>query len=174
MSPHTPTHKANGDSRTNHEGVTKDGLAREHGNDLRHHAKRRQHHDVHLGVTEDPEQMLPQERISTLGSIEECCAKHAIQGEEQERHGNNRKCKHQQHLNHKVHPGEHRHLHQRHARGTHVEHCYGQVDCRDSGPDTHDEQTNCVEVNARSGREGNPGVWCVIKPTPVCTAAKQP
>ena len=46
------------------------------------------------------------------------------------------------------HPGEHRHLHQRHARCPHVEHGDDQVDGRHRRGDAGDEQADGVEVDA--------------------------
>ena len=58
--------------------VAEDRLAREHRQDLRDEPEAGQHHDVDLGVPEEPEQVLPQKRRAALGGVEEVRAEVAV------------------------------------------------------------------------------------------------
>ena len=51
--------------------VAEDRLAREHRQDLRDDAEAGQDHDVDLGVPEEPEEVLPQQRRAALGGVED-------------------------------------------------------------------------------------------------------
>ena len=73
VSPYAPTNESDGCTRHRHDGVTKQWLLREHRKDFTDDAKGRQNHDVHLRVTKDPEQVLPQQWVGTRCNIKECC-----------------------------------------------------------------------------------------------------
>ena len=51
--------------------VAEDRLPREHGDDLRDDPHRRQDHDVDLGVPEEPEDVLVEDRAAAVGRVEE-------------------------------------------------------------------------------------------------------
>ena len=55
--------------------VTEDRLAREDREDLRDDAKSRQHEDVNLRVTEEPEKVLLEQRRTAVGRVVEVGAK---------------------------------------------------------------------------------------------------
>ena len=59
VGPHPPAHEPDGDTRGDHEVVTEQGLARERGDDLRNDPESGQDQDIHLGMAEYPEQVLP-------------------------------------------------------------------------------------------------------------------
>ncbi|CAB4966965.1 unannotated protein [freshwater metagenome] len=69
--PNAPTHEADRNAGEHNERVTEDGLTGEGREDVGHQSERRQDHQVHLGVTKDPEQVLPQKRIGALRHVEE-------------------------------------------------------------------------------------------------------
>ena len=56
--------------RVNHGGVAEDRFAAEHRNDFGDDAEERDRDDVHLGVAEEPEQVLPQDRPAVGGVID--------------------------------------------------------------------------------------------------------
>ena len=62
--PHDEADEANRDHGIGHRQIAEDGLAREGRDHVADNAKRRQNHDVHFGVAEEPEQMLEQDRIT--------------------------------------------------------------------------------------------------------------
>ena len=59
------------DGRRGDRLVAEDRLSREHRQDLGDDAEAGQHHDVDLGVAEEPEQVLPQQRRAAVGRVEE-------------------------------------------------------------------------------------------------------
>jgi hypothetical protein len=59
MCPNAHADKANHRGCPHHDGVSKDGLARENRNDFRETGECRNHQDVDLRVSEDPKEMLP-------------------------------------------------------------------------------------------------------------------
>ncbi len=104
-----------------HRGITEQRLAREGRDDRRDHTERRQDHDIDLGVPEEPEEVLEQHRITAAGGIKKGSAKMTVG----QQHGH-RPGKHWHHGNQEEggdHPGPHEqgHLHQGHARCTHIE-----------------------------------------------------
>ena len=121
VGPHAPAHEADGDAREHHERVAEDRLAGEHRDDLGHDAEGGQDQDVDLRVPEDPEQVLPQQRVGALLHDEEVGVEEPVEGEQEQRHRDHRHGEHEQHLDDEAHPGEHRHLHERHAGRPHVQ-----------------------------------------------------
>ena len=79
VGPHSPAHETNCRAREHHEWITEQRLARKYGKNFRDDAEAWKDEDVHLGVTEDPEQVLPQERVGAGSDIEECCAEVALE-----------------------------------------------------------------------------------------------
>ena len=84
MAPDDPAEEGDRDHREGHGAVAEDGLARKDRQDLRGNAHRRQDQDVDFRMTEEPEQVLPQDRLAAFGGIEEGGPEAAI--EEQHRH----------------------------------------------------------------------------------------
>ena len=66
--------KAMTPSMTIMEASAEERLAREDRHDLAHHAEGGQDEDVHLGVPEEPEEMLPDDRVAAAGRVEEARA----------------------------------------------------------------------------------------------------
>ena len=153
MGPHTPSHEPDGDAREHHERVAEDGLAAERRDDLTDDAEARQHHDVHLGVAEDPEQVLPQQRITTVRSVEEVRMEPPVEHQQEQRHGDDGDREEQEELRDQRHPGEDRELEPGHARRPKVEHGDDddgddQVDRGHQRGDAGDLQPDRVEVDA--------------------------
>jgi hypothetical protein len=174
VGPHPPAHEPDGDARGDHERVAEDRLAAEDRDDLRHDPEGREDQDVDLRVTEDPEQVLPQQRIRSLGDVEEVGVEQAVHHQQDQRHRDDRQGQDQQDLDHEDHPREHGQLHHRHARRPHVEDGHGQVDGADQRGDAGDEQAQCVEVDAVGRREHHAVVRGVVEPAAVRTAAEEP
>ena len=72
VGPYAPTNETDCGTRHRNDGITKQRLLREHRKDFADNAEGRQNHDVHLRVTEDPEQVLPQEWVGARSHIKEC------------------------------------------------------------------------------------------------------
>ncbi len=76
-----PDHEADHADRNHrigHAEIAEHRLAAEGRDDLADHPETREDHDVNLGVTEEPEQMLVEHRIAAAGGIEEGGAEIAI------------------------------------------------------------------------------------------------
>jgi hypothetical protein len=128
MGPHAPAHETNGDAREHDEGVTEDRLASEGWENFRHDSECRKDHQIHLRVTEDPEEVLPKKRIGSLRYIEEVGIEESIHHEQELRCGKNRDREQQKELRNERHPREDRHLHERHSGRTHVQDRHDEVD----------------------------------------------
>ena len=61
-------------------------------------AEGRQDHDVDLGVPEDPEQVLPQQRVGALLHVEEVGAEEPVEHQQEQRRGEHRDGEQQQEL----------------------------------------------------------------------------
>ena len=77
--------------------VAEDRLAREHRQDLRDDPEGGQHHDVDLGVPEEPEEVLPQQRRAALRGVEEVGAEVAVGEQHRDRRRDHRQREDQQH-----------------------------------------------------------------------------
>ena len=84
VSPHTPTHKADGGTRKHHERITEQWLATEHRQYLRDDAERWQDQHVDLRMSEDPEQVLPQQWVGACRNVKELGAKTALEREQEQ------------------------------------------------------------------------------------------
>ncbi len=69
--PHDEAQNAGGPGGVQNRPVSEQFLARKHREDFRHDSHRRQQHDVHFRVAEEPEQVLPQQRIAAATRIVE-------------------------------------------------------------------------------------------------------
>ena len=118
--PHDERQNRDRGSCVHHRRVAKQLLARERWHNLADDAERRQNHDVHLRVSEEPEDVLEHHRITTAGWVKESGTEVTVG----QRHSD-RTSQHRHHSDQQVgcdqpSPDEHRHLHQRHARSAHV------------------------------------------------------
>ena len=147
VSPHTPTNKADGGARKHHERIAEQWLATEYRQDLRDDAERRQDQHVDLGMTEDPEQVLPQQWVGTCRNVKELGAKTALEREQEQSNRDDGNREQQQKLHHCDQPSEYRHLHQSHSRCPHIQHGHDQVDRTSERRDTSDLQTESPEVD---------------------------
>ena len=71
MGPDHEADHANGNQGIHHAEITEDGFLGEGRDDLADHAEAAEDHDVHLGMAEEPEQVLKEDRIAAMGGIEE-------------------------------------------------------------------------------------------------------
>ena len=72
---------ADGDAGEHDDGVAEQRLAREDRQDLRHDAHGRQDQDVHLGMAEEPEEVLPEQRVAACRRVEEVRVEVAVEHE---------------------------------------------------------------------------------------------
>ena len=66
MGPDHKTNQSDGDQGVDHAEITEYGLSREGRDNLADHAEAAQDHDVDFGMTEEPEQVLEEDRISAM------------------------------------------------------------------------------------------------------------
>ena len=119
--PHAPPHEADEDAREDHRGVAEEGLAAEDRKDLRDDAHGGQDQDVHLRMAEQPEQVLPEERVASghrvvEGRVPQPVERELEQGDRDDRHGEE-----QEERGHQGHPHEDGHAHEGHPRRAEVE-----------------------------------------------------
>ena len=88
---------------------------------MAHDTERRQDHDVNLGVPEEPEHVLEQNGVTATGRVKEAGTEVDVHQHHSDHTGQYRNHRNQQIRGDQPRPNEHRHLHQRHAGGTHVE-----------------------------------------------------
>ena len=125
-------------------------------------------------MSEDPEQVLPQQRVGTLRDVEEVCVEPSIEHEQNLRRRKNWDREEQQELRDECHPGEDRHSHKRHARSSHVEHRHDEVHRTGKRCDTGDDEAEVPEVDAVRWREDDAAVRGVHEPTAVGAATHDP
>jgi hypothetical protein len=94
------------------------GLRLKGGDHLADDAEGRQNHDVDLGMTEEPEQVLVQERIAAALRVEEGGAEIAIGEQHGQRSREHRHCEQDQERGHQDRPYEQRHPKKGHSRRT--------------------------------------------------------
>jgi len=121
MAPDDPRQERDRDHRVGHRAVSEDGLAREDRDDLRRDAHRGQDHDVDLGMAEEPEQVLPQQRLAAARGQKEMRAAHAIEQQQRERRGQHRQREQQQDRRDEKRPDDQRQAEEVHALGAHVD-----------------------------------------------------
>ena len=71
MRPDNKTDHTDRNHGISHAEIAEYGFFGEGGDDLADHAEARDNEDVDLGMAEEPEQMLPEQRIAALGRVEE-------------------------------------------------------------------------------------------------------
>ena len=102
---HTPKpRKAMNTPGEDHDGVAEQRLAGEDRQDLGDDAEGRQDQDVDLGMAEDPEQVLPQQRVAAAGRDEEVGAEEAVEHQQDQRDRDDREGEQQQELRDEAHP----------------------------------------------------------------------
>ncbi len=85
--PHDERHEAEEDERVDHRTVAPQGLPRVVRDDLGHDAHRRKDQHVHFRVRQEPEQVLPEERVAAAGPGEDLAADDEAAREEEARPG---------------------------------------------------------------------------------------
>ena len=118
----------NGNHSVNHGQVAKDRLAREGCNNVADDAEGRQDHNVHFGVTKEPQDVLVQHGVATACRIKEGSPKVTVRQQHGDSTSQNRQSQKDQPCSHKDRPSKQRHFVQRHAGGAHVEEGCDDVD----------------------------------------------
>ena len=129
--------------------------------------ERGQDDDVDLGVAEDPEQVLPQQRIAAVGGVVEVKAELAVELQEQGRDAQRRKREQQRERDGQERKAEQRHPVQRHPRRAQLEDRDDEVDRGRGARDPVEDQPVAVEVDVVAGVELLGGQRHVVEPAGV-------
>ncbi len=151
VSPHDEADQSDGDHGVGHAEVAEHRLVRERRHDVADDAEARDDENVDLGVAEEPEQMLVEDRIAAAGRVEERGAEVAIREQHRDGAGQNGQRQQQQEGGDENGPDEQRHLMQRHARSAHVEDGGDEVDGAEDRRGTSDVERQNGEVHCRAG-----------------------
>jgi hypothetical protein len=170
--PHAEADEPDREPAEDDELIAEQRLSTEHRQDLADDAERGQDQDVDLRVPEQPEHVLPEQRLAAGRRVEEVGPPPAVEQHLEERDRDDRQRERQQELHHQPHPYEHRHPEQRHARGAHVDHRDREVDRAGARRDARDHQAERVErhPDARVRRR----VGWIPEPATVRRPAQEP
>ena len=127
VQPHQVRQHGNHHGGVDHGGVTEQRLAAVGGHDFGEDTEHRQDQDIHLGVTPDPDQVHVHHGVAAKIIGEKGGIQVTVHGQHAQHRGQHRERRHDQDVGAQGGPGEHRHLHQAHARGTHLDDGHQQV-----------------------------------------------
>ena len=131
--------------------VAEDRLAAEDRDDLGDDAEERQRDDVDLGMAEEPEQVLPEDRPA-VGRVEDVGPEPSIGLQREQRAGQHReRDQHQQAGDHRV-PDEDRHPEHGQPGRAHADDRGDEVDRAEDGAEAGHPQTHDPQVTADAGR----------------------
>jgi len=121
VAPHNETEKSDRNHRVDHGLVAEDRLAREGGQNFRGQTHRGKDHDVNFGVAEEPEEVLPEEGLSTAGGREEAGAQIKVSEKHGGGGGKNRHGQNQQDRGDEKRPDWQGHAEHGHAGSAHID-----------------------------------------------------
>ncbi len=116
MTPDHEAEEADDRAREDDDRVAEQRLARERRQDLGDDAHRGQDQDVDLRMAEDPEKVLPEDRLPPFATSKKLVPKRAVEHQLDQRDGDRGKGENEQERGDQRHPHEHRQPHHRHAR----------------------------------------------------------
>ena len=147
--PHCHRQRSDGQGCKHQARVAEHWFTGEHGDDLRHNAEERQSQDVHLGVPEEPEQVLPQDG-TTVSGVVNVATQLAVVQHSQSGGGEHREDQQRQDRGNKDVPGEDRQAEHGHARRAQAQDGRDHVDGGDDGTDTTDTHAENPHVRANA------------------------
>jgi hypothetical protein len=130
--------------------VAKDGLAAEDGQHFGDDAEERQGNDVDLGVTEEPEQVLEQDRPA-VGRVEDVGTEHPIRLQDQQGGGEDRERNQRQDRRDQDVPGEDGHPEHGHAGRPHADDRGDEVDRAQDGRKAGHVEAHDEKISTGSG-----------------------
>ena len=86
VGPYAESDESDRCTREHHKRIAEEWLTRERGQDFRDDAEPRQNQHVHLWMTKDPEQVLPEKWVCTLRHIKERGAIRTLEHQQHESH----------------------------------------------------------------------------------------
>ena len=151
--PHGDRQDRDAERRADQADVAEDRLAAEHREDLGDDAEERQRDDVDLGVAEEPEQVLPQDRAA-VGGVEDVGAELPVGLEREQRAGEDRERDQHEQAGDQGVPDEDRHPEHRHAGRAHADDRGDEVDRTEDGAETGHPQAHDPQVAADARASG--------------------
>ena len=152
--PYAHRQRGDPDRRGDHALVPEQRLAAEHRDDLGDDAEERQRHDVDLGMAEEPEQVLPQQRVAALGRIEEVRVDEPVHRQHRAGHHDGRHGEDDHERGHEHRPHEQRHPVERHARTAHLQRGDDELDGGHERGDLRERDQLRPDVDALARRVG--------------------
>ena len=162
--PHAEAQNHRRDGCERHGGVADERPAAEHRQAVRHHAHRGQHDGVNPGMTEHPEQVLPQQRLTAARHIEEMRAEIAVHPEEEEGKADGRNREDIGGRRGHRSPCENRHAIDRHARRAQAQEGDNEIDRADGRRDAEQDHAQRIEIDIRAAIIGARRIRHVIEP----------
>ena len=147
-------------SRIHHRCITEQLFTGEGWDDCRHYSKRRQNHDVYLGVTEEPENMLIKNRVTANRCVKEACAEVTVCQDHCDRSRQDRHHSNEQISGDQPCPAKQRHLHQGHARRAHVQNRHNDVNRAHNGRGAHEVHGKNRHVHSWTHLRGQWRIKC--------------
>lgn len=171
MSPHDRRKHGDGDRGTDHADVSEHRFSAEHRQDLAHHAEERQRDDVDLRVTEEPEQVLPQQRAA-VGRVVDMGPEFSVGFEGQQCGCQHRECLQCQDRCEEYVPGEDRHAEHGHAGSAQTDDGRDEIHGSQGRTDPGENQAHGPQVTAYARGEDGTVQRGIGEPTEGCRAAR--
>ncbi len=152
MRPQREADDAGRDQRGDDGAVAGERLADHRRQHRRDPSRRRQEDDVDLGVAEEPEQVLPQERVAAALGDEERPVEGALHLEQRGAGDDRREREHDHRADDEHRPGEDRHARQRHAGRARHQDADDQLDRAGDRADLDEADAEQPEVGVEPGR----------------------
>ena len=149
VGPHRERQRGDQDEREHHPLVPEQRLAREHRDDLADDPPGTKDQHVHLGMPEEPEDVLPVEWAPAVGRVEERRAEVTVGEQHQQAGGENGGGEHHQERGGQGGPAEDGHAHHAHPWRPHLEHGHDEVDRAQHRGHPHDQQAQDPQILAR-------------------------
>ena len=166
VSPHSNRQSSDRQRREHQPGVTEHWLTGEDRNDLGHDTEERKGQDINLRVTEEPEQVLPQ-NCATVSGVINVCTEFAVVQHAKGSCGQHREDQQNDDRRNQNVPGEDRQAEHRHTRGTQAHDRRDHVDSRRDGSDTTSTNADDPHVGTDTRRVKSVGQRRVNGPAEV-------
>src|SRR5580704_167714 len=151
--PDTKAHESNGYGRRHHYRISKDGLAREHRDNLGHKCEGRNDQNVDFRMCENPEEMHPQYGGATRLCVEKMGAQKAVERKHDLRRGKRRNGEEHHCGHHEIQPCKQGHLAEGHPRAAQTNDGRQDIYGSSNAANSRDQETERPEVSAMSWRE---------------------
>ncbi|KWT73912.1 hypothetical protein APY03_5763 [Variovorax sp. WDL1] len=173
VDPEREAHEPDAGERGHDRAIGHQPGARERRDHHRNHARGRQEDDVDLRMPEEPEQVLPQQRVAAAPCDEEGPVEGALYLQQRGRCDHRRKGEDDHQRRHQHGPGEDWHAHQRHAGRAREQDADDELDGARDSRDLDEADAQQPPVRAASGRELLAGERRVHEPAAIGRLAEE-